>query len=98
MSTRPTRGVGRMFRAAATAVIDEVGLPPIRRRPSISTRVRAEPRPRRLTVAGPLEAVEMVEVCPQKDRGSFWIRSPILTTPWALISAAPTDVTGAMLG
>jgi hypothetical protein len=39
-------------------VIAEVGLPACRRRPSISTTVRAEPRPRRLTVAVPLEPLD----------------------------------------
>src|SRR5258708_30415919 len=97
MSTRSTSEVGTKFRSAATAEIDEVGLPPISRRPSISTRVRAEPRPRRLTVAVPLEPLETLEPCAAKDCGRELIRSSIRLTPRALMSAEVTEVTGATL-
>src|SRR3954468_10427400 len=85
------------FRSAATGPMAEVGLPACRRRPSISTRVRAEPRPRRLTVAVPLEALETFEPWAANDCGRELIRSSTRLTPWALMSAAETEVTGATL-
>src|SRR3954470_12134230 len=97
MSTRSTSEVGMKLRSAETEAIDEVGLPPIRRRPSISTRVRLGPRPRRFTVAVPSEALETLEPCAAKDCGRELIRSSTRLTPWALMSAAVTLVTGATL-
>ena len=97
MSTRSTSEVGMKFRSAETAPIDEVGLPPISRRPSISTRVRDEPRPRRLTVAVPLEPLETLEPWAAKACGRLLTRSSIRVTPWALMSAEVTEVTGATL-
>src|SRR3569833_1764311 len=96
-STRSTRAVGMKFRSAATGAMEDVGLPAMRRLPSISTRVRLGPRPRRLTVAVPSEALETLEPWAAKDCGRLLIRSSTRVTPWALMSAEVTEVTGVML-
>src|SRR4051812_1849778 len=86
------------FRSAAiAAAADELGLPGCSRLPSISTRVREAPRPRRFTVAMPLEPLETLEPCDANDCGRLFIRSSMRVTPWALMSAAVTEVTGATL-
>ena len=86
------------FRSAAmAAVADEAGLPDWRRLPSISTRVRVEPRPRRLTVAVPFEPLETLEPWAAKACGRLFTRSSTRDTPCALMSAAETEVTGATL-
>src|SRR5258706_3214222 len=72
------------------------GSPGIRRRLAISTRVRDEPRPRRSTVAVPEEPLEIIEPWPAKTCGRELVMSSIRVTPWALMSALPTVVTGAM--
>ena len=69
------------FRSAATGAIDEVGLPAIRRLPSISTSVRFGPRPRRLAVAVPSEALETLEPWAANACGRLLIRSSIRLTP-----------------
>ena len=66
------------------------------RRPSISTRVRAEPRSRRLTVAVPFEPLVIEEPWPANTCGRELVMSSIRVTPWALMSEAPTVVMGAM--
>src|SRR6185437_2906283 len=73
-----------------------LGSPGIRRRLSISTRVRDEPRPRRSTVAVPVEAFEIIEPWPANTCGRELVMSSMRVTPWALMSALPTVVTGAM--
>ena len=55
-TTRSTRAEGTKFRSG-TGVI---GSPGCRRLPSISTRVRAMPRPRRLTVAVPVAPLDSI--------------------------------------
>ena len=52
-----------------------------RRRPLTSTRLRLEPRPRRLTVAVPEAPFEMFEPCAAKDCGSELIRSSVRLVP-----------------
>ena len=53
-STRFTSAAGMLFRSATGVA----GSPGIMRRPSTRTRVRVEPRPRRFTVAVPVEPFE----------------------------------------
>src|SRR3569833_2864256 len=87
------------FRSGAMppAPMADVGLPGCTRLPSIRTRVRLAPRPRRFTVAVPLELLETVEPWAAKDCGRLFSRSSTRATPWALMSAEVTEVTGATL-
>ena len=80
------------FRSAAGST----GSPDIRRRLSTSTRVRDEPRPRRLTVAAPVEPLEIEDPWPAKTCGRELVMSSIRVTPCALMSALPIVVTGAI--
>ncbi len=64
------------------------------RRPSISTRVRGEPRPRRFRVAVPVAAFARVTFCAAKACGSWLTRSSMRVTPCVTTSAAVTCVTG----
>src|SRR6185312_5612316 len=90
--TRSTRAAGTKLRSADGTD----GSPGIRRRLSISTRVREEPRPRRSTVAVPVAPLEGIEPWPANTCGSELVMSSIRVTPWALMSALPTVVTGAI--
>ena len=81
------------FRSAATLV--EFGSPGISRRLSISTRVRDDPRPRRLTEATPVAPLVIEEPWPANTCGRLFMMSSIRVTPCALMSAFPTVVTGA---
>src|SRR5579859_5766516 len=80
----------------STAVVDAFGSPGITRRLSISTRVRLGPRPRRSTVAAPVAALEIDEPWPANTCGRELVMSSMRVTPWALMSALPIVVTGAI--
>ena len=70
-STRSTIAAGIWFRSGAA---DAVVTPPYgMRRPSTSTSVRGEPRPRRLTVAVPVAPFETLAFCAAKACGSWLI-------------------------
>src|SRR5437879_5341763 len=53
--------------------------------------------PRRLTVAVPSEPLDTFEPCAAKDCGRLLSRSSTRVTPWALMAAEVTEVTGATL-
>src|SRR5678816_3878235 len=59
-STRCTRAEGMKFTSEPRPDGVEAGSPGTRRRPSISTRGRATPRPRRFRVAVPVAPLEIV--------------------------------------
>ncbi len=75
----------------------KVGSPGPRRRPSISTRVRASPRPRRLTLAVPVAPLEMLELSPANTCGSWFSRSAVWVVPVSFTSWLPTTVIGLVL-
>src|SRR6185295_8477542 len=77
-----------------SAIDPRRGSPGCRRRPLTSTRVRCEPRPRRLTEAVPVEPLEMFDPCAAKDCGSELIRSSVRVVPWSLMSWLLSTVTG----
>src|SRR5205814_4250991 len=60
----------------------------------ISTSVRTGPRPRRLTVAVPVEQFEMFEHCEAEACGSELMRSSVRVVPCSLISWLDSTVTG----
>src|SRR3954469_22804089 len=64
------------------------------RRPLIRTSVRREPRPRRLTVAVPVEPFEMFEPCDANDCGSELMRSSVRVVPCNFTSWLDSTVTG----
>src|SRR5437773_2670883 len=70
------------------------GSPGCRRRQLTRTRVRCEPRPRRLTVAVPVAPLETLEPCAANDCGSELIKSSVRVVPWSLISWLDSTVTG----
>ena len=92
MSTRSIIAVGiwLMSGAAEAACTPPYGM----RRPSISTRVRVEPRPRRFRVAVPVAPFDTVTFCAAKACGSWLTRSSMRVTPCVTTSAAVTCVTG----
>src|SRR5262252_9442719 len=77
-----------------SAIEPKRGSPGWRRRPLIRTRVRCEPRPRRLTEAVPVEPLEMFDPCAANDCGSELIKSSVRVVPWSLMSWLDSTVTG----
>src|SRR3989344_1389166 len=96
-STRSIRAEGMKLMSAASEPPRVFGVPGIRRRPSIRTWVRVAPRPRRLTVAVPVEPLDRAAPWAAKACGRLLIMSSPRVTPVALISAALTAVTGLTL-
>src|SRR3569833_3568425 len=72
----------------------ELGSPGTRRRPLISTRVRFEPRLRRLIVAVPVEPLERLPDCEAKACGSELTRSSARVAPERRTSWLLRTVTG----
>src|SRR4051812_2879275 len=72
----------------------ELGSPGTSRRPLISTRVRFEPRLRRLSVAVPVEPLERFPAWLAVTWGRLLIRSSVRVVPEMRISWLLTTVTG----
>ena len=92
-STRSIRDAGMKLRSAQMTP----GSPGIRRLPSISTRVRPHPRPRKSTVAVPDAPLEMFDPWPAKACGNWLITSSTRTTPASWIWSEPSTLTGLTL-
>ncbi len=92
-STWSTSGAGMKLMSGDEPPL-KVGSPGPRRRPSISTRVRCEPRPRRLTLAVPVAPFEMLELIPANTCGSWFSRSAVWVVPVSLTSSLLTTWTG----
>ena len=82
-----------------SALLPTVGpkpAPGIRRLPLTNTKVRCEPKPRRLTVAVPLELMEVPELCSAMTCGKLFSRSSVRTNPVCWMSRLVRLVTGLM--
>ena len=98
-STRSISAFGIWFRSGAPEFTPGAvsGLPGISRRPLIRTSVRLAFRPRRSTVAVPVEPFEIVEPWAAIACGSWLMMSSTRILPVAAMSSAAIAVTGLML-
>ena len=94
-STFSMSSVGMMLMSEADPLA-EVGSPGPRRKPLTSTRVRLAFKPRRLTVAVPVDPFDTMLPWSANTCGSWFSTSSTRVTPVAWMSAAVTKVTGAI--
>ena len=93
-STRSTMAAGIWLMSGLEALV----MPPpgCMRRPLISTRVRNEPRPRKLTEAVPSALIDWPEPCSAITCGRLFNKSSVRTKPDFWMSSAVMEATGAI--